>query len=250
MFELLDAPAAARAGGVQSPPNPAHAPVRFEGVSFSYPDRDVLVLDQLDLELRPGETLALIGESGAGKSTVAALLLGLIEPTAGRISVGGVDLAECDTREWRRLVAWVPQHPTLFHGTVEDNIRLGDPSASMQRVQDAAALAGADGFIRALPSGYATEVGDGRRPLSPGERRRIGLARAFMSDAPLVVLDEPTADLDPQSVQIVSAAVRRLQEERTMLVIAHRPELVERAHRVVALVNGAVVPAVEDRRAA
>jgi ABC-type multidrug transport system fused ATPase/permease subunit len=224
--------------------------VRFEGVSFSYPDRDVVVLDQLDLELRPGETLALIGESGAGKSTVAGLLLGLIEPTAGRISVGDVDLARCDSRAWRRLVAWVPQHPTLFHGTVEDNIRLGHPSASVQQVRDAAALAGADGFIRELPGGYGTEVGDGRRALSPGERRRIGLARAFISDAPFVVLDEPTADLDPHSVEIVSAAVRRLQEGRTMLVIAHRPEVVERAHRVVALVNGAVVPAVADRRAA
>jgi ABC-type multidrug transport system fused ATPase/permease subunit len=144
----------------------------------------------------------------------------------------------------------VPQHPTLFRGTVEDNIRLGDPNASAQRVRDAAVLAGADGFTRALPGGYETQIGDGGRPLSPGQRRRIGLARAFLRDAALVVLDEPTADLDPSSVQIVSAAVRRLQHGRTMLVIAHRPELVERAHRVVALVNGATVPPIEARRAA
>jgi thiol reductant ABC exporter CydD subunit len=250
MFDLLDGPVAARAGGGQSPPNPAHAPVRFEGVSFSYPNRDGLVLDRLDLELRPGETLALVGESGAGKSTVAGLLLGLIEPTSGRISVGGVDLASCDSEAWRRLIAWVPQHPTLFRGTVEDNIRLGDPNSSVRQVRDAASLAGADGFIGALPRAYETQIGDGGRPLSPGQRRRIGLARAFLRDAALVVLDEPTADLDPSSVRIVSAAVRRLQPGRTMLVIAHRPELVERAHRVVALVDGGTVPAMQARRAA
>lgn len=250
MFDLLDAPAAARAGGLRSPPDPFRAPVRFEAVSYSYPGREGLVLDRLNLELRPGETLALVGESGAGKSTVAALVLGLIEPTSGRISVGGVDLAICDSQAWRRLVSWVPQHPTLFRATVEENIRLGDPNASAGRMHEAAALAGADRFIRALPAGYETLIGDGGRPLSPGERRRIGLARAFLRNAPLVVLDEPTADLDAHSVRGVSAAVRRLQEGRTMLVIAHRPELAEQAHRVVALVDGTTVPAVQGRRAA
>jgi ABC-type transport system involved in cytochrome bd biosynthesis fused ATPase/permease subunit len=250
MFDLLDGQVAARASGLYRPPNPARAPVRFEGVSFSYPNRDGLVLDGLDLELMPGETLALVGESGAGKSTVASLLLGLIEPTSGRISVGDVDLARCDSQAWRRLVAWVPQHPALFRGTVEDNIRLGDPGASTRRVVDAAVLAGVDRFIHALPSGYQTQIGDGGRPLSPGERRRVGLARVFLRDAPLVVLDEPTADLDLGSVNAVSTAVGRLQRGRTMLVIAHRPELVERAHRVVALVDGAAVPALPARRAA
>jgi ABC-type multidrug transport system fused ATPase/permease subunit len=250
MFDLLDAPAAARAGGLQSPPNPARVPVRFERVCFSYPNREAVVLNGLDLEVLPGETLALIGESGAGKSTLASLLLGLIVPTAGRISVGAVDLARCDSQAWRRLVAWVPQHPTLFRGTVQDNIRLGDPEASMQRVQDAAALANADRFIRALPDGYQTQIGDGGRPFSPGERRRVGLARAFLKDAPLVVLDEPTADLDPESVDGVSAAVRRLRARRTMLVIAHRAELVHQADRVVTLVDGVAVPQMQTRRAA
>jgi ABC-type multidrug transport system fused ATPase/permease subunit len=138
----------------------------------------------------------------------------------------------------------------MFHGTVDENIRLGDANAPMRRVRDAAGLAGADGFIRALPSGYETQIGGGGCPLSPGERRRIGLARAFLRDAPLVVLDEPTADLDPHSVKGVSAAVRRLQEGRTMLVIAHRPELVERAHRVVELIGGAAVASIQERRAA
>ena len=231
LFALLDAPAAAGAGGALQAPSPAHAPVALERVSFSYPSRKGPVLDEFSLELSPGEAVALVGESGAGKSTVAALLLGLLTPTAGAVTVGGMDLRECELDAWRRLVAWVPQHPTLFRGTVADNIRLGDPDATDESVAQAARLAGADEFIDALPDGYATLIGDGARALSPGERRRIGLARAFVRDAPLVILDEPTADLDPESVAVVAGAVRRLRAGRTMLVIAHRPELVRSADR-------------------
>ena len=249
MFALLDAPDAVPVSGTRQAPSPAHAAVRFERVSFAYPARPVPVLDGLDLELAPGDAVALVGESGAGKSTAGALLLGLLEPGSGRISVGGVDLSTCDIEAWRRLTAWVPQHPTLLRGTVADNIRLGDPDASDARVRDAAALAGAHGFITELPDGYATLVGDGQRSLSPGERRRIGLARAFLRDAPLVILDEPTADLDPHSVAIVSAAVDRLRRGRTMLLIAHRPELVRHADRVVHLVDGQAALSL-DRRAA
>jgi thiol reductant ABC exporter CydD subunit len=242
MFALLDAPPEIAAGGLQPAPCPARAAIRLERVSFAYPARSIPVLDQLDLELLPGETLGLVGESGAGKSTVAALLLCLLEPTAGRICVGDVDLALCDRPAWRRQLAWVPQHPTLFRGTVEENIRLAGPDASRRQVYDAAALAGADEFIAALPNGYDTLIGDGARPLSPGERRRIGIARAFLRDAPLVILDEPTADLDPFSVAVVTQAVRRLQAGRTMLLISHRPELIENADRIVRLVDGAATP--------
>jgi ATP-binding cassette, subfamily C, bacterial CydD len=249
MFTLLDAPAAASSSGPRLAPSPARALVALERVSFSYPARPGSVLDGFDLDLSPGEAVALVGESGAGKSTVAALLLGLLEPVGGRITVGGVDIRECDASAWRRSVAWVPQYPTLLRATVADNIRLGDPGASDTSVVEAARLAGADEFIRALPNGYATRVGDGARSLSPGERRRIGLARAFVRDAPLVVLDEPTADLDPLSVSVVASAVRRLQAGRTMLLIAHRSELVQSADRVVRLIDGAAVPE-EARRAA
>ena len=240
MLGLLDAPVAARAGGQRPAPSPAVAPVRLERVAFSYPARAGRVLDGLDLELAPGETVALVGESGAGKSTVAALLLGFLAPTAGRVTVGGVDLADCRVQDWRALVAWVPQHPALVRGSVADNIRIGR-EASDRAVRAAAALAGADAFVRALPSGYATIVGDGGRPLSPGERRRIGLARAFLGDPSLVILDEPTADLDPASVEHVSRAVRRLGAGRTVLLIAHRPELVGHADRIVRLEAGAAV---------
>lgn len=245
MFALLDAPAATPSGGRGSAPDPAEAPIRFERVSFSYPSRPVPVLDRFDLELVPGEAVALVGESGAGKSTAAALLLGLLEPTAGRISIGGVDLAVCDGESWRRRLAWVPQHPALRRGSVADNIRLGDPAASDRRVRDAAALAGAHEFIERLPDGYATRVGDGGRGLSPGERRRIGLARAFLRDAPLVILDEPTADLDPVAAAVVSAAVERLRPGRTILLIAHRPEVIGHADRVVRLADGAAAATLE-----
>jgi thiol reductant ABC exporter CydD subunit len=241
MFALLDAPQSAVPGGQRIAPSPARAAVRFEQVSFSYPARPAPVLDGLDLELRPGETVALVGESGAGKSTVAGLLLGMLEPTGGRIRIGGADLGSCRIDAWQRQIAWVPQHPTLLRGTVADNIRLGEPGAPDRLVRNAAALAGGDRFIGALPDGYATVVGDGARGLSPGERRRIGLARAFLRDASLVILDEPTADLDADSVAVVAGAVRRLQTGRTMLVIAHRPELVEGADRVVRLADGVAV---------
>jgi ATP-binding cassette, subfamily C, bacterial CydD len=235
MLGLLEAPPAVATGGRLVPPNPAEAPVRLERVSFAYPSRPDLVLDELDLELLPGETVALVGASGTGKSTVATLLLRLADPLDGRITVGGIDLAECRTDVWRRLLAWVPQHPTIFRGTVADNIRLGAPRASAGRTREAAMLAGADRFVRALPGGYETIVGDGGRPLSAGERRRIALARAFLREAPFVILDEPTADLDRLSADVVAEAVERLRPGRTVLLIAHRTELVHHADRVVSL---------------
>jgi ATP-binding cassette, subfamily C, bacterial CydD len=241
IFELLDAPPAARGGGRLTPPSPRVAPIRFEAVSFAYPSRPGLVLDGFGLELLPGETVALVGPSGAGKTTVASLLLRFAEPAAGQIAVGGVDLADCRPELWRRLVAWVPQRPTIFRGTVADNIRLGDESASGRAVRDAAVLAGADRFVGRLPSGYETLVGDGGRPLSAGERRRIALARAFVRDAPLVILDEPTADLDRRSADVVAEAVERLRPGRTVLLIAHRPELVAHADRIVKLGGGTAV---------
>jgi thiol reductant ABC exporter CydD subunit len=238
ILELLEAPPSAARSGRLVPLSPADAPVRLEGVSFAYPSRSRLVLDRLDLDLLPGETVALVGPSGAGKSTVATLLLGFAEPTAGCITIGRLNLSDCRLDIWRRLLAWVPQRPTVFRGTIASNISLGAPAASEQRIQEAAMLAGADRFIRALPLGYGTVVGDGGRPLSTGERRRLALARAFVRDAPFVILDEPTADLDRTSADVVTEAIERLRVGRTVLMIAHRPELVNRADRVVHLDTG------------
>ena len=245
LLELLGAPAEVQHGGTLSAPSPSAAVVRFEGVTFAYPSREALVLDGLDLELRPGETVALVGASGAGKSTVAALLLRLAAPSAGRITVDGVDLARCDVDGWRQQLAWVPQHPTVFRGTVADNISLGRSGAGDDELRAAARLAGADEFVRALPAGYDTVLGDGGRALSAGERRRIALARAFLRDAALVVLDEPTADLDAAAAALVAEALERLRAGRTVLLIAHRPELASRADRVVVLEQGKATVAAE-----
>jgi ABC-type multidrug transport system fused ATPase/permease subunit len=238
---LLEAPPAVRLEGTLAAPDPALEIVRFEAVTFGYPGRAEPVLDGFDLELRPGETVALVGASGAGKSTVADLLLRLSEPQVGRITVGGVDLAACRAESWREYIAWVPQRPAIVRGTVADNIRLADLPAPDDRVREAAELAGADAFVRGLPAGYETLIGDGGRPLSAGERRRIALARSFLRPASLVVLDEPTADLDDERAETVGRAIDRLRPGRTMLVIAHRPELVRHADRVVRLDAGRAV---------
>ena len=246
MLELVDEPLPSSPEAELIAPSTMSATVRFEAVSFAYPSRPGLVLDGLDLELYPDETVALVGPSGSGKSTVASLLLRFVEPIGGRISVGGLDLAHCRADFWREQIAWVPQRPTIFRGTIADNIRLGDAGATERAVRDAAVLAGADRFIQALPFGYETLVGDGGRPLSAGESRRIALARAFVRNAPLVILDEPTADLDRTSAAVVAESVERLRAGRMVLLIAHRPELVEHADRVVVLADGKGRAAIRD----
>ncbi|HET7855948.1 MAG TPA: thiol reductant ABC exporter subunit CydD, partial [Gaiellaceae bacterium] len=248
MLALIDAAPAAGPGGRLIAPSPLDFPVRLEAVSFGYPARPGPVLDKLDLELFPGETVALVGPSGSGKTTVASLLLRFAEPVSGRITAGGIDLADCRADLWRGQIAWLPQHPTIFHGTIADNIGLGNPGVAERSVRDAAVLAGADRFIQELPLGYDTLVGDGGRPLSAGERRRIALARAFVRDAPFVILDEPTADLDRTSAAVVAEAVERLRSGRMVLLIAHRPELVEHVDRVVSLDGGSATPVPNEAR--
>lgn len=203
--------------------------VRLEGVSYAYPARHGLVLDRVDLDLHVGETVALVGPSGSGKSTLASIVLGLAQPTEGNV-LKGVERA-----------AWVPQSATIFSGTVADNIRIGDSHADDDAVRQAARLAGADEFVEKLPDGFETRVGDGGRPLSAGESQRIALARAFVRDAKLVVLDEPTANLDPANAEAIGDAIQQLADGRTVLVIAHRAELAQRADRIVRLANGRVV---------
>ncbi len=242
LLMLIDQPVAV-ASGSTIPPSLQEATIRFESVSFAYPDQPTAALVDIALEIAPGEVLAIVGPSGGGKSSLASLLLRFHAPAGGRILVDDVDLADCDAAAWRRQIAWVPQSPTLFRGTVADNIRLGDPAASDERVQDAAEQAGVDSVIESLPDGYATVVGEGGRPLSTGERQRIALARAFLRDAPLVVLDEPTANLDPTSARRVGEAIERLRRGRTMLLFAHDLDLAARADRLVAIADGQIAMA-------
>jgi ATP-binding cassette, subfamily C, bacterial CydD len=208
-------------------PRTARARVRLERVSYSYPLRKGAVLHAVDLELEPGETVALVGPSGSGKTTVAMLLLGLIAPTSGRVLAPG-------------RTAWVPQSPTIFRGTIADNVRLGAPGAPRERVRRALEDAGAD-FVDELPEGLATVVGDGGRVLSAGQRQRIALARAFVSDARFVILDEPTANLDPANVRGLADAIRRLALSRGLLVITHSEELAQEADRIVRMQSGRIV---------
>jgi ATP-binding cassette, subfamily C, bacterial CydD len=245
LLELLEGEPAHGAGRA-APPSLREAVLRLEHVSFSYPARSGLVLDSVDLAFVPGETVALVGPSGSGKSTVASLLLRFAEPTDGRLVAGGVDLAALDPALWRAQIAWVPQRPTLFRGTVAENIRFGAATTDAS-VRGTAALAGADRFVRDLPDGYETVVGDGGRPLSAGQVQRLALARAFLRDAPLLVLDEPTAHLDPQSAEHVAAAIDVLRRQgRTVLLIEHRPGLARRADRIVSLEGGRIVEPVRE----
>jgi ATP-binding cassette, subfamily C, bacterial CydD len=245
MLDLIG-PEDARRRHTETAPDPAVTPIRFERVSFRYPARSVDVLGGLELEVSPGETVAIVGPSGGGKSTVLALLLRFSEPTSGRIVVAGRDLAAIDPAAWRRRIAFVPQRPTLFRGTVADNIRLGDPGADDERVRTAAELAGAHDFVCELPGGYEALVGDGGRQVSAGQKRRLALARAFLRDAPLVLLDEPTADLDRVSASAVVDAIERLQAGRTVLLVTHDVDIAATAGRVVRLDGGHILePAAE-----
>jgi len=239
LLDLVEAPpAVAVPRRRREVPDLATASIRLERVSFSYRGRGRPALDEVDLDLEPGASLALVGPSGAGKSTIASLLLRLAEPTAGRVLGGGLDVADFEPEAWRRQLAWLPQQPSLLRATVTENIRLADPAAGLERVQAAAALAGADGFVEALPDGYETLVGDGGRPLSAGQARRLALARAFLRDAPLMILDEPTAHLDPESAERVAAAIDGYRGRCTLLLITHQPELAAHCDRIVRIEDG------------
>jgi len=223
---------------------PATSPlaVAFEAVHFGY-EAGRPALAGLSLAIAPGERVALVGPSGAGKTTVANLLLGFIRPQQGRILIDGTDLSTLDLADWRARLAWLPQNPRLFQGTLADNIRLGLPAAGRAAIEQAARAAQAMEFIERLPLGLDTPIGERGAGLSGGQIQRIALARAFLRDARLVILDEATANLDPASEALVQQAIEALARGRGMLVIAHRLATVRRADRILVIDGGRIVEA-------
>ena len=223
-------------------PTPMRGAIRFDDVGFSYPSRPgELALDGFTLDLRPGETIALVGPSGAGKSTVLQLLLRFHDPQRGRIVIDGIDLRSLDPRALRERIALVPQDPMIFAASAAENIRYGRLDASDEDIAEAARLAEADEFIRALPQGYASELGERGARLSGGQQQRVAIARALLKDAPVLLLDEATSALDAQSEHMIQQALERLMEGRTTLVIAHRLATVLRADRIVVMDAGRIV---------
>jgi ATP-binding cassette subfamily B protein/subfamily B ATP-binding cassette protein MsbA len=228
--ERPDAPGALDASGVKGR-------VRLEAVSFSYDD-DRRVLDDVSFEVRPGEIVAIVGLSGAGKTTIANLIPRFFEPTRGRVLVDEVDVSRYSLRSLRERVALVPQEPVLFGGTIADNIRYGRLQASDEEVEAAARAAHVHEFVQRLPLGYHTVVAEAGATLSGGERQRLGIARALLKNAPILVLDEPTSSLDAISEAAVFDALRRLRRSRTTLVIAHRLSTIRAATRILVLHEG------------
>jgi ABC transporter fused permease/ATP-binding protein len=243
VFTMLDRePRLPTSGGVTQ--GDADVEVRFEAVTFAYPTRpDACVLDALDLVLEQGKVLALVGSSGSGKSTVAALVARFYDPTDGRITVNGVDLRELDPRHHRSRLGMVSQEPVLFAATIEENIRYGRLDATRADIEEAARAANAHDFISGFPEGYATVVGERGVRLSGGQRQRIAIARAILRNPRLLVLDEATSALDAESEHLVQEALDRLMRGRTTLVIAHRLSTVRDADRVVVLERGRAVEA-------
>jgi ABC-type multidrug transport system fused ATPase/permease subunit len=239
VLEWLDTPDHS-ANGTTPTPRPAHGvDLEFSGVGFAY-DSDRPVLRGLDLRLKPGEIVAIVGPSGAGKTTLLQLIPRFLEPAAGQIRWCGLDLKSLDRQSLRRQVSWVLQEPLLLSATIAENIGFGREAATRAEIEAAAQEAHAHEFILRLPQGYDTRVGDGAARLSVGEKQRIHLARAFLKDAPVLLLDEPTSALDGESEAAVLAAVQRLTRGRTTLMVAHRPETLHIAHRILRLESGAL----------
>ena len=226
---------------VRALPDPSTHAVRLDRVTVRYPGRAVPVLDEVELTLEPGAHVAVVGESGSGKSTLLTVLLGFTTADRGEVRIGDQRLADCSLREWRARVAWVPQRPTLVRGTLEDNLRLGNPGATAAELARAVERSGLDGLAARLADGLATPVGEGGLTLSAGERQRIALGRAVLRDVPVVLLDEPTAHLDSGREDSLRELLTPWLEGRTVVMAAHRGGLVGRVDRTLTLVGGRLV---------
>ncbi|MDP3338690.1 ABC transporter transmembrane domain-containing protein [Frigidibacter sp.] len=223
-------------------PRPVRGEIAFEGVRFQYPSRPgTSALEGVDLLVRPGETVALVGPSGAGKTTVIQLIQRFYDPQGGRVTLDGIDLRDMERADFRQDIALVPQDPVIFAASARENIRFGRPDASDTEVEAAAQAAAAHDFLMALPDGYDTYVGERGVMLSGGQKQRIAIARAILRDARVLLLDEATSALDAESERAVQAAVEKLAEGRTTLIVAHRLATVKKADRIVVFEGGHIV---------
>jgi ATP-binding cassette, subfamily B, bacterial len=243
LVELLNAEdAVGDPANPQVPPDLRDGEIVFDDVVFHYPARPgVAALDHVSLTIRPGETVALVGPSGAGKTTIIQLLLRFYDPQSGAIRLGGVDLREMERAAFRHLIAVVPQDPVIFAASARENIRFGRPAASDAEVEAAARAAAAHDFLTALPDGYDTYVGERGVMLSGGQKQRIAIARAILRDAPILLLDEATSALDAESERAVQDAVERLTQNRTTLIVAHRLATVKQVDRILVFQAGRIV---------
>ena len=241
--ELLIAEPTIKAPANPTPlPEPAEGRLEFRDVEFRYPTRqDVSALHQFSLAVRPNEKLAVVGPSGAGKSTIFQLAQRFYDPQAGSVQIDGVDLREADPADVRQRIAMVPQETVIFAASARDNLRYGNWNASEDELWQAARDANAESFLRALPDGLDTFMGEGGARLSGGQRQRIAIARALLRQAPLLLLDEATSALDAESEKLVQDALERLMESRTSIIIAHRLATVRAADRIVVLDHGRIV---------
>ncbi len=243
LIELLNIPIDIAAPAVPAQlPQPVRGAVRFDEVTFAYPTRvERSALRSISFEAKPGETIALVGPSGAGKTTIFQLLLRFRDPDIGTVSIDGIDVKSLDPKALRGALGLVPQDTILFAGTVADNIRYGRPDAAMAEVEAAAHIAAAHDFISALPQGYDTPLGERGMRLSGGQRQRIAIARAVLKNPAILLLDEATSSLDSESERLIQQAFETLRRDRTTLVIAHRLSTVQNADRIIVLEDGRIV---------
>lgn len=241
IFAILDQPLPDRRSAATRSTVPTRSDIIFDRVSFAYDNGQRAALRDFSLHIPHGQRVALVGATGAGKSTVANLLLRFIEPDHGSIGVGEQSLSEIEPAAWRSHVAWVPQQPHLFYGTIADNIRLAKPTATLDEVIAAATAAHTHDFIAKLPQGYDTPIGEQGARLSGGQQQRLALARAFLKDAPFLIFDEATSHLDAASETLIQDALDRLLRGRTVLIIVHRLKLVYTADQVVVMQQGRAI---------
>ncbi len=238
VFGVLDKEAAPKKVKLAYPTPSRGLHIDLAGLGYTYPGSSLPALNGIHHQLRPGTCTAIVGHTGSGKTTLVYLLLGFLHPTSGEVLVNNVSIHSHDMEQWRNSVAFVPQHPHFFNATVLDNLLLANPHASMKQVIDACRLAGADSLIEQLPEGYHAMLHENAARLSGGERQRLAIARAFLKDAPVLILDEPTSSLDPESEQVISKALELLIKDRTTLIIAHRLQTVRRADEILVFDRG------------